>query len=122
MPRSRAVSAGGGRCWVRTNAGLADGSYRPPPLSLGAGEIAAPFGCRRLHAVAGVVRKIRSTPASRQVRGSPSSRLQDGTAAGTPLAVVDNCRALLRRCRLGVYLNMHQPQPPGSIADRNRPV
>jgi len=25
MPRPRAVSAGGGRCWVRTNVGLADG-------------------------------------------------------------------------------------------------
>jgi hypothetical protein len=46
----------------------------------------------------------------------------NGTAAGTPLAVVDNCRALLRRCRPGVYLNKHQSQPPGSIADRNRLV
>jgi hypothetical protein len=60
--------------------------------------------------------------ANGQLRTTLIARLQDGTAAGTPLAVVDNCRALLRRCRPGVYLNKHQPQPPGSIADRNRLV
>src|SRR5262245_22237445 len=30
-PRSRAVFAGGGRCWVRTNVGCADGFTDPAP-------------------------------------------------------------------------------------------
>jgi hypothetical protein len=70
MPRPRDVSAGGGRCWVRTNVGLADGFTEglPSPHS-------KPLTCRvttktRSHD-GGVPSRFRAFPSphSQQVRG-----------------------------------------------------
>ena len=69
-PSSRAISAGGGRCWVRTNVGLADGFTDGPPS-----PHSKPLTCRvtaktRSHDD-GVPSRFRAfpSPRSHQVRG-----------------------------------------------------
>jgi hypothetical protein len=86
IPSSRAVSAGSGRCWVRTNVGLADGftDRSSPPIGM-ATDLPFPYSVpREIRVLSGPRPCIPSFPGQR-AESRESSPTESSTA---PLALL----------------------------------